>query len=410
MLSVPNKGQSGGGKSIILPTNPLVYLSSGDKSINVSWDTPKSEVPIKQYNVYYGTTGTLKKVATVTGNSYKITNLKNGTYYYVAVTSTSVEGYENGEQRLFKNYHAIISAGTSFFVFSNKSRNEGDTPRRTLNASDYTLYDVFNTYFKGADAFSNRDLGIYVIVGLYAYTNVPMVIKVGNVQNTGFVNISEIFGGSGDIINSVCATRDIVVCVGNKGAVYYSENLMSAFRAASFVKAAFPSSGNLNSVGYGNGVFLTGGNKILYHSNDGKTWVLGSTSATPGNINHIYYANSKWFVGSYLGLFISTNGTTFDQIYNINKTIYRISYGGGRVVAVGQGYGYYINGNTATELSGLYSSATYKVLDYSVDRFYTVGYLGTSVYNYYLLDGSTTWVAGPPGLPTNFIPAGSIGF
>lgn len=94
----------GGKKSLVLPTNPDIEIKSDDSTLELSWNTPTSEVEIDHYNIYTSLEAPMSlkdmtKVGSVasggTSNTYTLTDLTNDQTYYVAVESVDVNGYEN---------------------------------------------------------------------------------------------------------------------------------------------------------------------------------------------------------------------------------------------------------------------------------------------------------------------------
>ena len=89
-----------GKKSLILPTAPIITISTDDKTLDISWTQPESEVEISKYGVYYSMTqpSSLRDMilhGRTTSLTYTITGLTNDQTYYIAVESVSVDGYEN---------------------------------------------------------------------------------------------------------------------------------------------------------------------------------------------------------------------------------------------------------------------------------------------------------------------------
>lgn len=99
MIGRTNAG-GGGGKSIVLATNPIITINSDDTKLIISWSLPDTEVAIAKYNIYISEEAptslkSMQKVGTTTETRYDITGLVNGQIYYVAVESVGVNGYEN---------------------------------------------------------------------------------------------------------------------------------------------------------------------------------------------------------------------------------------------------------------------------------------------------------------------------
>lgn len=152
-----------------------------------------------------------------------------------------------------------------------------------------------------------------------------------------------------------------------------------------FTAESLPSgSPNLNSITYGNGLFVTvGSSGGIYTSPDGSTWTSRSITGSP-NLYFVSYENGVFIAGGYYSQFITSNraiytspdGVTWTMRYSYSDTdlypIYCGCYGLNRYVCGGDEYTYYSSENS-------YTGWNTRTLP-SVRAMYGVIFVGSSFY------------------------------
>ncbi|WCN39674.1 cadherin-like beta sandwich domain-containing protein [Aneurinibacillus uraniidurans] len=104
-----------------------------------------------------------------------------------------------------------------------------------------------------------------------------------------------------------------------------------------------PGAPTLYSVIYAGGQFVTVGTSgSIYTSPDGTAWTKGTIGSTT-NINSIAYGNGLYVVATDNGLYSSVDGITWAKRYTSSSIIYGVTYGGNKFVAVGAGGNVYVS-------------------------------------------------------------------
>ena len=181
---------------------------------------------------------------------------------------------------------------------------------------------------------------------LYYYVVVTNTVNNTNIsRRTSNVVAITVFGNWTSVlnspftnnINSIVYGNGLFIAGGIGGRIAYSSNGISC---SSVSNSTFGTDW-INSIAYGNNMFVAvGRNGKMAYSNNGITWtaVSNSTFGTD-SINSIIFGNNKFVaVGDNGKIAYSSNGITWTAISNSNyvfRTIDGIAFGNGKFVAVG---------------------------------------------------------------------------
>ena len=150
-------------------------------------------------------------------------------------------------------------------------------------------------------------------------------------------------------------------------------------------------SGDFNSVYYGNNIWVAGSGDGLWHSTDGKTWT--QSNVTNGSVKSVYYSNGIWVSGSGNGLYYSTDGKTWTQS-NIASdsfhSVYSVYYGNGTWVAGSNSGLYYSTDGKNWTQSNITSGYFYSV--YYANGIWGAGlYYSESTFSYIVGDNESDY-------------------
>ena len=96
-------------------------------------------------------------------------------------------------------------------------------------------------------------------------------------------------------LNAIANSNVYMVTVGDNGNIWYSSN--GGNWAQSNFSGTAPTA-NLNSVAYGNGLFVAVGDHVGLYSTNGITWTTITTSSiiTSHNLNQVYFGNDRFYI------------------------------------------------------------------------------------------------------------------
>jgi len=163
-----------------------------------------------------------------------------------------------------------------------------------------------------------------------AGTALPTVANVGKIVTSVDGNTNWVLQpplGTNQL-NGVASSSTRAVIVGNSGTIFYSTNTNNWL---SGVFADISTTVNINSVAFGNSVFVAVGNKIgtgetdpglILVSSDGITWYAypqTSQYVTTDNLNTVHFDGSYFYIaGDNDTILRSTNGVNWTDLANIN--------------------------------------------------------------------------------------------
>jgi hypothetical protein len=151
-------------------------------------------------------------------------------------------------------------------------------------------------------------------------------ILVGNSPD----DLSELSLGTVDWLEGIAASSNLVVTVGDNGAIYSSPNATSWSRRGNFTTW-------LRSVGYGNGIFVcVGEGGFIATSGDGVSW-LKRTVSTTADLNKVAYVNDRFWIVGDQGT-VLTNNFRFSFIpveLGFTNSLYAVAGNSNEVVLAG---------------------------------------------------------------------------
>lgn len=205
----PGGGGSGGGKpeqgGSLVPTNPIVTLSSYDNEIDVEWmDSAVTDVPI-DYHIIYWRVGDSKpatvkdfskSVKITSGTKYSITGLANDTTIWVCVCSVGTNGVMNAS---LKNVTSIQVGIAHIFTVTDTS-SDNYPYNFYFMVMDFALYKNGTVNMTSLITTSNGTVDSVVISyrsqipyfgfihkSLYAFTNAGVQNSVSSSEYPGYV-------------------------------------------------------------------------------------------------------------------------------------------------------------------------------------------------------------------------------
>ena len=143
------------------------------------------------------------------------------------------------------------------------------------------------------------------------YSDAARVLMSNN-GSTDWIELSPTFIYAG--LNAIASSSVRIVVVGDTGNIWYSSN--GSNWAQSNFSGTAPTA-NLNSVAYGNGLFVAVGNQVGLYSTNGITWTTITTSSiiTSHNLNHVYFGNNRFYVvGADNTIISSSDGINWFEI------------------------------------------------------------------------------------------------
>lgn len=154
-------------------------------------------------------------------------------------------------------------------------------------------------------------------------------------------NLQVIDLGTNDWLEGITAGPDVIVAVGDNGAIYTSQDGLGWMRQDAFTTS-------LRSVAYGNGLYVVvGEDGFIATSADGQSW-SGRTPIVGNHLNHISYTDNKfWIVGD--GGVVLTNNTRLGFVaFNIGTTsnLFAVANSTNEVVIAGDSVVYLNAGNS----------------------------------------------------------------
>ena len=129
-------------------------------------------------------------------------------------------------------------------------------------------------------------------------------------------------------LNSIANSGTVIVAVGNTGTIYHTTNVGNW--VVSSITGS-PVTTNINSVAYGNSIFVAVGDKtgiltsspgLILTSTDGITWSqISSSSITTYNLYNVYYGNGQFYaVGDENTILSSSDGSTWQEVGTLTST------------------------------------------------------------------------------------------
>ena len=186
-------GNSGGlgDKSLILPDNiDDLTIATEPSYMTLTWSIPDSEVPIDHFNVYIQKAAdspnsidemNLHETLDSSTTTMQIDNLDTGSYYYIVITSVSIDGYENASIRGMKGAELragywLMGGGKNFNTYAGSTiyySDDGATWETLIYASNgfYNPFCVVDQVLYGSSNGTNAYVeGINSTSGTRSYS------------------------------------------------------------------------------------------------------------------------------------------------------------------------------------------------------------------------------------------------
>ena len=169
-------------------------------------------------------------------------------------------------------------------------------------------------------------------------------VAAGNGQftiSTDAITWTSSYTGSPDTMYAITYGQGLFVAGGNNGLLVTSTDGVSW----NYRTSGFGSSNTIYGLAYGGGTFVAVGGaasaSVASTSTDGITWTTRTVNAGNKNLRGVAYCDGYFVVtvggGSTSPLILSTDGITWTTGPNITNSMYGITYGQDKAVAVGGG-------------------------------------------------------------------------
>ena len=140
----------------------------------------------------------------------------------------------------------------------------------------------------------------------------------------------------------------------------------------------------LNSIAYGNNMFVIVGDGITYYSNDGIKWSVGNGVDSSSELNAVTYGNGKFVAVGQGVAYYSNDGVKWatGKYFNDSDEFLSVTYGNGMFVAVGKGsnsISYYSNDGIEWVYGCMYTSFGLNAVTYGNGMFVAIS--DTNVYH-----------------------------
>jgi hypothetical protein len=207
-------------------------------------------------------------------------------------------------------YAALIANGAYFAA--------GKDVLRSIDSFSYqNVFDFGSrlpTYLNDIAYINIPSFEGYIAVGIGynvmsgADTAYPTYSDAGRVlistDGTTWVQLLPTFAYAG--LNGLANSSTQIVAVGDNGNVWYSSN-GSNWSQGNF-SGSTPTA-NINSVTYGNGLFVAVGDQLGLYSTDGITWTAITTSSiiNAHTLNQVYFGNDRFYVAGEDNIIISSS-------------------------------------------------------------------------------------------------------